>query len=117
MTPPRLSRGNVVLTSFPCTDLTGASLRPAVVVSQGSIGQDIVLIAISSVVRGTLAPKDYTVESTHPEFALTGLRVTSVLRMHKLAAVEQSVLIRRLGWLGPQWQAEVARMLRVVLGL
>jgi mRNA interferase MazF len=117
VTPPTLSRGDVVLTRFPFTDLTGAAFRPAVVVSQGQIGQDIVLIAISSVVRGALAPTDYTVESTHPEFALTGLRVTSVLRMHKLAAVERSVISRRLGRLGPQLQAEVDRILRVVLGL
>jgi mRNA interferase MazF len=81
------------------------------------MGQDLVLIAISSVVRGALAPTDYTVEGTHPEFTLTGLRVTSVLRMHKLAAVERSVIVRRLGRLGPQLQAEVDRLLRVVLGL
>ena len=117
MTLPTLARGDVVLTRFPFTDLTGAALRPAVVVSQGQIGQDLVLIAISSVVRGALAPTDYTVESTHPEFALTGLRITSVLRMHKLAAVERSVIVRRLGRLGPQLQVEVDRMLRVVLGL
>ena len=86
MTPPTLSRGDVVLTHFPRTDLIGAALRSAVVVSQGQIGQDLVLIAISSVVRGSLAPTDYTVESTYPEFVLTGLRVTSVLRMHKWAA-------------------------------
>jgi mRNA interferase MazF len=117
VTPLALSRGDVVLTRFPFTDLPGASLRPVVVVSQGHIGQDSVLIAISSVVRGALAPTDYTVESTHPEFARTGLRVTSVLRMHKLAAVERSVIVRRLGRLGPQLQAEVDRLLRVVLGL
>jgi mRNA interferase MazF len=81
------------------------------------MGQDIVLIAISSVVRGALAPTDYTVESTHPEFALTGLRVTSVLWVHKLAAVERSVIVRHLERLGPQLQVEVDRMLRVVLGL
>jgi mRNA-degrading endonuclease toxin of MazEF toxin-antitoxin module len=117
VTPSALARGDVVLTRFPFTDLTGAALRPAVVVSQGQIGQDLVLIAISSVVRGALAPTDYTVERTHPEFTLTGLRVTSVLRVHKLAAVERSVIVRRLGWLGPQLQAEVDRILRVVLGL
>jgi mRNA interferase MazF len=88
-----------------------------VVVSQGQIGQDLVRIAISSVVRGALAPTAYTVESTHPEFTLTGLRVTSVFRMHTLAAVERSVIVRRLGRLGPQLQAAVDRMLRVVLGL
>ena len=117
MTPLPLARGDVVLTRFPFTDLTGALLRPAVVVSQGQIGQDMVLAAISSVVRGTLAFTDYTVEMTHPEFVLTGLRVTSVIRMHKLAAVERSVIVRRLGRLGPQLQAEADRLLRMVLGL
>jgi mRNA interferase MazF len=112
-----LSRGDVVLTRWPFIDLTGDALRPAVVGSQGHIGQDVVLIAISSVVCGALAPTDDTVESPHPAFVLTGLRVTSVLRMHKLAAVEQSVLVRRLGRLGPQLQGEVDSMLRVVLGL
>ena len=87
------------------------------VVSQGQIGQDVVLAAISSVVRGPLAPTDYTVATTHPEFALTGLRVTSILRLHKLAAVERSVIIRRLGRLGPQLEAQVDRLLRIVLGL
>ncbi len=75
------------------------------------------LVAISSVVRGTLAPTDYTVEANHPEFSLTGLRVTSVIRTHKLAAVERSVIVRRLGSLGPQLQAEVDRLLRAVLAL
>ncbi len=74
MTSPTLERGEVVLTRFPFTDLTGASLRQAVVVSKGQIGADIVLAAISSVVRGRLAPTDCTVQIGHPEFALTGLR-------------------------------------------
>jgi mRNA interferase MazF len=115
--PPTLVRGDVVLTRFPFTDLTGASLRPALVISRGLIGQDLVLAGISSVVRGALAPADYTVDTTHPEFALTGLRVTSVLRLHKLATVEQSVVIRRLGRIGPQLQVEVDARLRVVVGL
>jgi mRNA interferase MazF len=112
-----LDRGAVVLTRFPFTDLAGASLRPAVVVSQGQIGQDLVLAAISSVMRGALAATDCAVETTHPEFALTGLRVTSVIRTHKLVAVERSVIVRRLGRLGPELQAEVDRLLRMVLGL
>jgi mRNA interferase MazF len=114
---PSFARGDVVLTQFPFTDLTGASVRPALVVSQGLIGQDLVLAGISSVVRGALASTDYTVDTTHPEFPLTGLRVTSVLRLHKLVAVEHTVVIRRLGRIGPQLQAEADRLLRVVLGL
>ena len=53
MPAPTLSRGDVVLTRFPFTDLTGASLRPALVVSPGQIGEDVVLVAVSSVVRLT----------------------------------------------------------------
>lgn len=100
---PGLKRGDVVLTPFPFTDLSGAPLRPALIVSQGPIGQDVVLAAISSVVRGQAIPTDLMVETTHPEFGQTGLRVASV--------------IRRLGSIGSQLQAEVDRLLRHVLGL
>ncbi len=112
-----LSRGDVVLTPFPFTDLTGASLRPALVVSSGTIGEDIVLAAISSVVRGAVAPTDLAVDSAHPEFGQTGLRVKSVIRLHKLVTVEHALIRRRLGRVGPQLQTEVDRLLRVVLGL
>jgi len=114
---PNLARGDVVLTPFPYTNLQGVSLRPALVVSQGPIGQDMVLAGISSVIRGSLAPTDLTVDTTHPEFAQTGLRVQSVIRLHKLVAVEHAILMRRLGHLGPQLQSEVDRLLRLVLGL
>jgi len=117
MPAPALSRGDVVLTQFPFTDLTGTSLRPALVVSPGQIGEDVVLVAISSVVRGSRVPADYTVDTSHPEFPLTGLRVTSVLRLYKLATVERVVIVRRLGRIGPQLQAEVDRLLPTVLGL
>jgi len=117
MPAPTLSRGDVVLTRFPFTDLTGASLRPALVVSPGQIGEDVVLVAISSVVRGARVSPDYLVDIGHPEFPLTGLRVTSVLRLHKLATVERAVIVRRLGRIGPQVQAEVDRLLPTVLGL
>ena len=117
MMPLTLSRGDVILARFPFTDLTGASVRPVLVVSPGQIGGDIVLIAISSVLRGGTVPTDCTVDTTHPEFAMTGLRTTSVFRVHKLATVERSVIVRRLGCIGPQLQAEVDRLLRVILAL
>jgi mRNA interferase MazF len=115
--PLTLARNDIVLTQFPFTDLKDVSLRPALVVSQGSRGQDVVLAAISSVVRGGFAPTDYLLPAGHPEFPRTGLRVTSVFRLHKLATVETSVLIRRLGQIGPQVQAETDRILRTLLGL
>jgi mRNA interferase MazF len=116
MTKTTLARGDVVLTKFPFTDLTGSSLRPAVIVSSGSIAQDVILVAISSVVRGSASTYDYTIEEFHPEFEQTGLRVTSVLRSHKLATVEIDVVVRRLGYLGPELKTELTNKLRAVLG-
>ena len=66
-----LSRGDVILARFPFTDLTGTLVRPALVVSPGQIGQDIVLVATSSILRDGLVPTDCTVDTAHPEFAMT----------------------------------------------
>lgn len=112
-----IARGSIVLTQFPYTDLSGSTARPALVVASRLIGNDIVVIGISSVIRGALVPTDCLVDLRHPEFPLTGLRVTSVIRAHKLAAIEQSLIKRRLGEIGPQLQTQVDLQLRQVLGL
>ncbi|SRR6266567_6953530 len=115
--PFQLSRGAIVLTPFPFTDLTRNSLRPALVVSEEVIGDDVVLAGISSVVRGPRIGTDLSIEPTHPEFRQTGLRVGSVVRLHKLATVEASILVRRLGRIGPALESEVDALLRKVLSL
>jgi mRNA interferase MazF len=115
--PILLNRRDIVLTQFPFTDLRGASIRPALVVSQGPIGQDVVLAAISSVIRGSNAATDCLIEPTHAEFPLTGLRVASVVRLHKLVTDELSVIRSRLGCIGPRLQLDVDKLLRGVLGL
>jgi mRNA interferase MazF len=112
-----LSRGDVVLTPFPFTDLTQTSLRPALVISDGPIGNDVVLAGVSSVVRGQQVATDLLIDTSHPEFKLTGLRVASVIRLHKLATVEQRILVRRLGKIGSQLQLEVNVSLRRALAL
>ena len=114
------ARGSVVLTDLPFTDLSGSKLRPALVVTTSPIGKDIVVLAISSIIRGALAPSalsDCLIELSHPEFPLTGLRVASVIRTHRLATIEQSRVVRRLGNIGPLLQAEVDKQLRQILGL
>jgi mRNA interferase MazF len=112
-----IARGDIVLTRFPFTDLSGSAVRPALVISRGLIGADVVLVGISSVVRGAIAATDCLIEPTHPEFAGTGLKVRSVVRTHKLAAVEDSLLVRRLGQLGSSLQLQIDNLLRQVLGL
>lgn len=113
----QLARGDIVLTRFPFTDLTGHSVRPALVVSQGSLAEDVVLLGISSVLRQPLADNDVLVDAGHRDFAQTGLKVPSVVRVHKLVTVERSVIIRRLGRLKGELLTEVDKRLRIVLGV
>ena len=117
MTLPVLTRGDIVSTPFPFADLRGSKVRPALILSHGRIGQDVILAAVSSVVRGATWPTDYLVDVSHPEFRLTGLKVASVVRLHKLASIEASILLRRLGRIGPRMQADIDPLLRAMLSL
>lgn len=117
MTTPVLDRGDIVLTRFPFTDLKGSSLRPALIVSDGMIGQDVILLGISSVLRGSQSSTDLMVGPAHAEFVSTGLRFPSVFRAHKLVTVERSVVVRRLGHASPLLLSNVDRLLRQVLQL
>jgi mRNA interferase MazF len=112
-----LSRGEIVLTRFPFTDLSGSKVRPALIVSPTPVGRDVILAAISSVMRTALSPTDLVISLGHPEFPSTGLRVDSVVRLHKLFTVEQGVIVRRLGRIGPLLQADVDRPLALAVGL
>jgi mRNA interferase MazF len=68
----------VVLNPFPITDLQGAKVRPAVVVSRSDrAGDDVVLAFISSVKPPKLFPTDLVLLPSHPDFAATGLKAES----------------------------------------
>jgi mRNA interferase MazF len=113
----RLARGDIVLATIPFTDLQSAKVRPALVVSDGLIGHDVVLAAISSVVRSTGDKFDVVLDGQHPDFAQSGLLRTSVVRTHHLVTVQERVAARYLGYLAADWLAEVNQKLRSALGL
>jgi len=69
-----LARGDIVLVPFPFTDLTARKVRPAVIVSPDPQSADVVVAFISSVSLSALARTDWILPSSHPDFALTGLK-------------------------------------------
>ena len=66
--PRPFQRGDIVLTNFPYSSISRSAVRPALVVSHGAIGQDLILVGISSVIRGASSPSDCLVELIHPNF-------------------------------------------------
>ena len=111
----RFGRGDVVLAPFPFSDLSGSKVRPALVVSSGTIGNDVILVAISSIVRASLVASDFLLETTHSDFPATGLKVRSVFRAHNLTTIEASLILRRLGRINASLQREIDDRLRIVL--
>lgn len=93
-----MTRGAIVLTRFPFTDLTGSKVRPAVIISRSDRpGNDVILAFISSVPPQTLLKTDLLVEPSHPEFPGTGLKIASVIKCDKLATVERRILLGEIG--------------------
>jgi mRNA interferase MazF len=110
--------GEIYLAAFPFGDVPGMKLRPVLLLtaSLGSIPE--VLVAyISSVIPAELLPSDLILDPARPEFRNSHLKVSSALRLHKLATIHCSSLVRRLGGIDPPEQAMVGARLRRLLGL
>lgn len=52
---PNYSKPEVVLVSYPFSDLTGAKVRPAVVVNASHVSQDLLIVPLTSRTSGLLA--------------------------------------------------------------
>jgi mRNA interferase MazF len=110
--------GRIVLVAFPFDDLTTTKVRPAVCLT-GSLGphRHVVLAFVSNRVPSDLFESDIKLASSSPNFAKSGLKVSSVLRLHRLMTVSESFIRRELGELAPEWQQQVATRLRKLFGL
>lgn len=112
-----LARGDIVLATIPFTDLQASKVRPALIVSAGQIGDDVVLAAISSNLRNNSCGFDLLIDPADSDFASTGLRLASVVRTHHLVTVDRRIIARRLGQLPDKWMANVDSRLSRLLGL
>lgn len=113
-----MKRGTVVLTPFPCTDLSGQRVRPALVVSRSDRPGSDVLLAFITTHRGQpLLVTDLLVADTHPDFMQTGLKVSSVVKLDKLVTVETPVLLGELGELSTPLMQQADEKLRYALDL
>lgn len=107
--------GDVVLVKFPFTDLAAAKLRPAVVLA--THGDDLTIVGIFSSPAQPARHTWIVLRSDELDFPETGLKVTSVIKAERIAAIEQSVIARRLGSLSPAQMENVKRAVKVALNL
>ena len=89
--------GQIVLTPFPYSDLTGAKLRPVLMLRQASKFDDWLVCMVSSQVQQVEANLDEILTPADPDFTNSGLKVPSVLRLSRLAVLDGSLLLGSIG--------------------
>ncbi len=111
-------KGKVVLVPFPFDDLTASKVRPAVCLTEPiGLHRHIVLAFISSQIPLHPTRTDLVLDANRGDFAATGLRVASVLHLHRLVTLTPDLIQRELGALSPAWRAETDKKLALLFGL
>ncbi len=95
----KISFGDVLLTRFPYTDLSGDKRRPVLVLSADNSGMDIVVCAITS--KHYDGRYDIQVQATNDN----GLKVPSCVQFDKIATLERSVVAGRMGTMPDDFMA------------
>lgn len=89
--------GQIVLTPFPYTDLTGAKLRPVFMLRKASRFDDWLVCMVSSQVHQTEAGLDEIISATDADFVGSGLKAPSVFRLSRLAVLNGALLLGSIG--------------------
>ena len=113
-----MTKHKIVLIPFPFDDLSANKVRPAVCLTN-PVGpyQHVVLAFITSKTPDILLETDIILDSNTSDFQMTGLKVTSTIRLHRLMTVTTTLFLRQLGELSPEMRSRVKEQLAMLFGL
>lgn len=104
-----MTKGKVVLVPFPFDDLSATKVRPAVCLTNPIGPYDHIILAfITSKIPTDLLETDIVLDTTHPDFAASGLHKPSTIRLDHLMTVRKSIIRRELGEFSLETQAQIA---------
>lgn len=90
--------GDIVLIRFPQTDLNKGKLRPALIIAVApGPHADLLLALVTSQIHQAVSEFDEIIEPSDSDFPLSGLKVSSTVRIARLTTVDPSVVNARLG--------------------
>ena len=109
--------GQIVLFRFPQADLSEGKLRPALLLSEvpGPHG-DWLICMISSQVHQRVDGFDELIEEDDEDFLRSGLKMTSVIRIGRLAIVEGEMLEGRIGTISTERMQRIRKRLATWIG-
>ena len=90
--------GQIVLFRFPQTDEKGAKLRAALLIRKVPGPYDDWLICMISTQLSRQMPEfDELLDEKDPDFEMSGLKASSVIRISRLAVVDKRILLGSIG--------------------
>jgi mRNA interferase MazF len=105
------SKHNVVLVRFPFTDLSGAKIRPAVVVSVAHTSQDVFIVPLTSK-TDRLQSGEFVMHDWHG----AGLNVKSAVK-RGVYTIHQDLIVKQVGSISSSDADALEQSLRSWLGL
>jgi mRNA interferase MazF len=113
-----LIKNTIVLVPFPFDDFSFSKVRPALCLTS-EIGKfnHVIVAFISSQIPDDLTESDLIIRKTSKNSINTGLKVDSVIRLHKMVTIPKSLIIRKLGEINPSVQREVRRNIKQLFSI
>ena len=105
-----MAKGDIVLVTFPFTDLTGSKLRPAVVLADTSL--DLTACFITTQIQWQ-EPTDVLLSPS----VSNGLRKTSLIRTSKIATLDRGLAKGLIGRLTQNELSDLNNKLKILLQL
>lgn len=103
----KLHFGETVLLNFPFTDGISFKPRPALIINDFADG-DIIVCRITSKIYNS----NYDVEID--DWGKSGLKLPSIIRVHKIATLEKSLVKIKLGQISSEIQEMVKNTLQIL---
>ncbi|HEV7424535.1 MAG TPA: type II toxin-antitoxin system PemK/MazF family toxin [Candidatus Paceibacterota bacterium] len=109
--------GDIVLTPFPFTDLSGNKVRPALILGVQSDGDDITVCFISSVAQKYSHKFEVLVDPKDKDFKKTGLKLKSIIKTVKIATLDKAVVLGKIGEMDATNMKKVKKVLKTYFEL
>jgi len=103
---------SIVLVEFPYDDLSNSKIRPAYALTD-LIGEHyhVILALITSRIPAQPLATDLILNAAHPDFASSGLKKPSTLRLNHLITLRNSMIQRQLGELSLETHSQIVEKL------
>jgi mRNA interferase MazF len=109
--------GEIVLSAFPFSDLTGTKRRPCVILAEAETAGDFIVAFITSGYASRFTKYGVVLDPSHPDWKTIRLKAPSVVRVDRLCTLNLRLFSGRVGVLPTDIQASVQQKIKALFGV